>query len=68
MSDFLDIVAERADVSTPEAEATAEAVLRTLSEAISHGEAADLADPLPGQFERVLLETERGRAEPPSVD
>ncbi|MCD2199474.1 MULTISPECIES: DUF2267 domain-containing protein [unclassified Halobacterium] len=68
MTGFLDIVAERADVSTPEAEDTAEAVLKTLSEGISHGEAADLAAPLPEPYARVLRETERGRAEPPAFE
>lgn len=68
MPDFLEIVEDRAGVSTPEAEATAEAVLRTLSEGISHGEAADLAGPLPAQFARALEATERGRAEPPSFE
>lgn len=68
MTEFLDIVRDRADVSTPEAERTAEAVLKTLSEGISHGEAADLGNELPEQFRQVLLETERARAEPPSFD
>lgn len=68
MTEFSTIVSDRADVSTTEAERTAEAVLKTLSEGISHGEAADLGDELPEQFRRVLLDTDRARAEPPAFD
>ncbi|WP_435102347.1 DUF2267 domain-containing protein [Halarchaeum sp. P4] len=68
MTVFVDIVERRGGLNTPsEAEETAEAVLRTLSENLSHGEAADLAQPLPDRFGRVLLETDQGEDAPMSL-
>jgi uncharacterized protein (DUF2267 family) len=64
---FLDLVAERADVSREVAERLALATLRTLGERISGGEARDLAAQLPTRLASPLMPAEE-EAEAFSLD
>jgi uncharacterized protein (DUF2267 family) len=56
---FLAIVGERADLSTAEAERAAQAVLQTLGERLSVGQARDLADELPPELRPWVLTDRR---------
>jgi uncharacterized protein (DUF2267 family) len=55
---FIDLVAERADVSRVSAEKLSVATLRTLGERISGGEARDLAAQLPARLASPLMRAE----------
>ncbi|MGC9665055.1 DUF2267 domain-containing protein [Planosporangium sp. 12N6] len=52
---FIETVAQRAGISEDKAAALTEATLRTLTERISAGEAADLPGRLPDQFRPFLI-------------
>lgn len=69
MTRFIEISSEKADIESPdEARNTAESVLETLGESISHGQAADLAQPLEDEFANILLQAEPTHAQPPDVE
>ncbi len=55
---FIEAVAQRAQVSRDEAEALARATLMTLSERINGGQARDLAEQLPDRIRGWLLPTD----------
>jgi len=55
---FIDKVAEYAQVSNDQATALTEATLRTLSQRISGGEAADLADRMPDPLRPLLVKSQ----------
>jgi uncharacterized protein (DUF2267 family) len=54
---FVDLLAERADVTREQAEILTQATLATLAERISGGEARDLAAQLPPRLQTPLLPT-----------
>jgi uncharacterized protein (DUF2267 family) len=66
--EFIGSVAERAGVSTEEAEPLARAALRTLAERITGGEARDLAAQLPIPLQNPLLAVTEEEAEPFGLD
>lgn len=69
MARFIEISSEKADIESPdEARNTVESVLEILGESISHGQAADLAQPLDDQFANILLQAEPTHAQPPDVE
>jgi uncharacterized protein (DUF2267 family) len=55
---FIEKVAERANVSLGQAESLTQATLQTLAERISGGEARDLAAQLPKQLQPFLIKNE----------
>jgi uncharacterized protein (DUF2267 family) len=55
---FVDLVAERADVSREQAETLTAATLKTLAERITGGEARDLAAQLPARLASPLMPAE----------
>lgn len=65
---FTETIRDRAALESPAAASeTADAVLETLGEAVSHGEAADLAASLDDRFANDLLQAEPSYAEPPDL-
>jgi len=65
---FIDLVAQRADVALSRAQALTYATLRTLAERISGGEARDLAEQLPAELKPMLSELVDENAESFDVD
>lgn len=61
---FITTVQQKAEISWIAAERAARATLETLAERISWGQARDLAEDLPHELRRWLLEAARGDAEP----
>ncbi len=60
--DFIGEVQHRIESGTPaEAVRTTRAVLETLGERLTEGEATDLASPLPIEIDRYLLQAEHGQ-------
>lgn len=65
---FLDAVGDRGDLSTDASRDATEATLRTLSESLTGGQAADLATYLPAEFEAWLVESAPGEGAAHTVD
>lgn len=64
---FLERVEERAGTSTDDARQATNSTLRTLSEVLTGGQAADIAPYLPPEFEGTLTESDPGEAADYSV-